>query len=209
MYNTYNVNTICFLGGMMIDPHEFTALWDAYRDRLFGFIARRVGSREDAEDILQETFVRVHTGLCCLQEWKPMERWIYRVARNLIVDYYRARRPSAEYKDDIESPDGGAAAEDDTVAALAFSLKDMISELPSPYREALALTEYDGLSQAEMAARLGISLSAAKARVLRAREKLRSMLLECCHFELDRLGGIISYEERCARCDLLRNAGGH
>ncbi|MCE1196648.1 RNA polymerase sigma factor SigZ [bacterium] len=191
----------------MIDAREFAALWDAYRERLLAFIARKVGSREDAEDILQETFVRVHTGLCCFQEWKPMERWIYRVARNLIIDYYRGRNPTLEYKDDIESPGGGADAEDDPVAALAFSLKDMVNELPPPYREALALTEYEGLSQAEMAARLGISLAAAKARVLRAREKLRALLLECCHFELDRLGGVVSFEERCARCDLLRKAG--
>lgn len=191
----------------MIDAQDFATLWDAYRDRLLGFIARKVGSREDAEDILQETFARVHTGLCCLQEWRPMERWIYRVARNLIVDHYRAWRPSMEYKDDIASPGGDGDAEDESIAALAFSLKDMVNELPAHYREALALTEYEGLSQAEMAARLGISLPAAKARVLRARERLRAMLLECCHFELDRRGGIIGYEERCAHCDLLRKAG--
>ena len=191
----------------MIDVDEFSALWDAYRTRLLAFIARKVGSREDAEDILQEVFARVHTGLCCFQEWKPMERWMYRVARNLIIYYYRARNPSQEYKDDVESPYGSAEIEDDPVAALAFSLKDMVNELPPPYREALALTEYEGLSQIEMASRLGISLPAAKARVLRAREKLKALLLECCHFEMDRLGGIISYEERCARCDLLRKTG--
>jgi RNA polymerase sigma-70 factor, ECF subfamily len=57
------------------------------------------------------------------------------------------------------------------------------------------------LSQQHLAEREGISLSGAKSRVQRAREKLRQLLLECCHFELDRLGRIIDYHRRCCRCN--------
>ena len=58
----------------------------------------------------------------------------------------------------------------------------MINELPEPYRQALLLTEYQGLS-----------LLGAKSRVQRAREKLRDLLPQCCHFEFDRRGGIVGY----------------
>ena len=135
-----------------------------------------------------------------------MEKWIYRVTRNLIIDHYRGKRPKEALEDTIESPYGSAEFEDDPAARLAFSLRDTVDELPEPYREALILTEYEGLSQAEFAERAGISLPAAKSRVQRARQKLKALLLECCHFELDRLGGIIDYEERCANCDLERRA---
>ena len=135
-----------------------------------------------------------------------MERWIYRVARNLIIDRYRARRPQEELDETIEASYGAAELEDDPAARLAFSLRETIDELPEPYREALVLAEYEGLSLAQLAARSGISLPAAKSRVQRARAKLKELLLECCHFELDRLGHIVDYEKRCASCDLARHA---
>jgi RNA polymerase sigma-70 factor (ECF subfamily) len=62
------------------------------------------------------------------------------------------------------------------------------------------MTEYQGLSQKQLADNLGISLSGAKSRVQRARDKLRDMLLSCCHFELDRRGRILDYYQRCCCC---------
>ncbi|GHO94882.1 hypothetical protein KSF_049300 [Reticulibacter mediterranei] len=76
----------------------------------------------------------------------------------------------------------------------------MVLRLPVPDRQALILTEYQGLTQKELSLRLGISFSGAKSRVQRAREKLRQMLLDCCHFELDRRGHVINYQSRCQRC---------
>lgn len=192
----------------MIDDRDFPAIWDRFADSLLGFIRARVASREDAEDLLQEVFSRVHTGLCCMPEWEGLERWLYRVARNLIVDHYRSRRPSEEYEDSATSTLGLPGEDEDPAARLALSLRDMVEKLPGPDREVLVLSEYEGLSQADLAGRLGISLPAAKSRLLRARAKLKEVLLECCHFELDRLGGIIDYEERCASCDLERHAKG-
>ena len=192
------------MDGSMIGSEHVAMLWDRYRERLFGFIRGKISSTEEAEDILQEVFIKVHTGLCCLQEWPAMEKWIYRVARNLIIDHYRARRGDEELDEDIESHYGSAELDDDPAARIAFSLKETVDELPEPYREALLLTEYEGLTQAEMAERAGISLPAAKSRIMRARKELKALLLECCHFELDRLGGIINYEKRCASCDAMR-----
>jgi RNA polymerase sigma-70 factor (ECF subfamily) len=76
----------------------------------------------------------------------------------------------------------------------------MIERLPQPYREALELTEYDGLTQQALAERLGISVSGAKSRVQRGREKLKGMLLDCCRVE-HRTGGGITDVERTERSD--------
>ncbi len=70
-------------------------------------------------------------------------------------------------------------------------------------RQALILTEYQGLTQRELAERLGLSFSGAKSRVQRAREKLKQQLLECCHFELDRRNHILDYQPRCHRCETV------
>ncbi len=80
----------------------------------------------------------------------------------------------------------------------------MIAGLHEPYREALVLTEFDGLTQQQLAGRLGISLSGAKSRVQRRRQQLNEMLTECCTFELDRRGKAIDCAPRgkteCAEC---------
>jgi RNA polymerase sigma-70 factor (ECF subfamily) len=177
-------------------------LWDQYSLRLKGFIRSRVEDEAEAEDILQEVFIRVHRNLCCQSDWNKPESWIYQIARNLIIDHYRRRREMAEIPEGLPAPPD--LPEEDTAEAveaiLALSLKDMINELPESYRQALLLTEYRGLSQKQLAQSLGISLSGAKSRVQRARDRLRDMLLSCCHFELDRRGRILDYYQRCCCC---------
>lgn len=174
-------------------------LWDQYSSRLLTFIRSRVSDDADAEDILQEVFIRLHRVLCCSNQWNKPESWIYRVTRNLIIDYYRRRRDWAELPEDLSIE--ADFPEDDPQAQLALSLRETIEMLPETYRQALILTEYQGLSQKELASRLGLSLSGAKSRIQRARLKLRDLLLACCHFELDRRGGIIDYYQRCCCCN--------
>jgi RNA polymerase sigma-70 factor (ECF subfamily) len=82
----------------------------------------------------------------------------------------------------------------------------MIEELPDEYQVALRLTELEGLTQQELAARTGLSLSGAKSRVQRGRKMLREMLLACCHFEFDRHGKVIDYYPECQCCSEVRCA---
>ena len=175
-------------------------LWDQYSHRLLAFIRSRVANAADADDILQEVFIRIHRHLCCRPEpeWNKPESWIYQIARHLIIDYYRRRRELLDIPESL--PAAPDVPDDDPEAILALSLRGLIDELPEPYREALILTEYQGLSQKQLAEQTGISLSGAKSRVQRARDKLRDMLLRCCHFELDRRGHIVDFYERCCCC---------
>ncbi len=178
--------------------------WDQYSQRLRAFIRGRVWDDGEAEDILQEVFIRIHRNLCCRPEaeWNKPESWIYQIARNLIIDHYRRQREMVEIPDSL--PAAPDLPEEDPEAVLALSLKEMIDELPGPYRQALLLTEYQGLSQRQLAESQGISLSAAKSRVQRARDKLRDMLLRCCHFEFDRRGRILDYYDHCCGCNPTR-----
>jgi RNA polymerase sigma-70 factor (ECF subfamily) len=166
---------------------------------LKAFIQSRVADEDDADDLLQEVFIRIHTRLCSLRDLSKLESWIYQITRNAIIDHYRSRRPGVELSESIPSED--ERDEDDPEAVLALSLTSMVDELPDTYRDALLLTEYQGLNQRQMADRLGISFSGAKSRVQRARRMLRDMLLTCCHFELDRRGAIIDYYQHCCCCN--------
>ena len=84
-------------------------------------------------------------------------------------------------------------------------LVPLMSELSASYRQALELTELDGVTQKDAAGQLGLSVSGMKARVQRGRSKLKDVLLDCCSVELDRRGGVVDYQRRggraCGDCD--------
>jgi RNA polymerase sigma-70 factor, ECF subfamily len=176
---------------------DFETLWNALHTRLCRFIASRIPDEDDAEDILQEVFIRLHAHLDSVRQIDRLESWVYQIARNSIVDYYRSRKRLVALED---YPVEDEHAEEDTAEMLAPALREAVEALPEPYREALLLTEYQGLSQKELADRLGISFSGAKSRVQRGRAKVRDMLLTCCHFEFDARGIVIDFRERCCCC---------
>jgi len=175
-------------------------LWQTLHDPLLAFIRKRVADQESAEDILQDVFLKIHKNIATLRNEKKLESWVYQIARNLIIDYYRRRTPTTSW-DDVELPLLlEEEPEDDVRASLVPAVLAMVDCLPAPSREALLLTDYQGLSQKELAQQLGISFSGAKSRVQRARERIKQLLLECCHFEFDRLGRVIDYQSRCSCC---------
>ncbi len=179
-------------------------VWDAFHTPLQRFIRRRVPDEATAEDILQEVFLKIHQHIETLKDVKKLESWIYQITRNAITDYYRgkANMVTLELPEVLQLP--AELPDDDMVTELFPSVRAMVNSLPERDRQALVLTEYQGLTQKEFAKRLGLSFSGAKSRVQRAREKLKQELLECCHFELDRRGGVIDYQPRCQSC----SAGG-
>jgi RNA polymerase sigma-70 factor, ECF subfamily len=178
--------------------HDTATIWNDFGDRLRRFIRRRVENDAVAEDLLQDAFLRIHTRIKTLEDQDKIESWIYQVARNAIIDHYRGRRALPEWSEGF-SP-ASIPDEPDAAETLSQSLREMIEALPDSYRQALLLTEYGGLTQAELAAKLGISVSGAKSRVQRARDKIKDALLTCCHFELDRYGRVIDYWEHCCCC---------
>ncbi len=173
-------------------------VWDTFNSRLRLFIRKRVSDEQSADDILQEVFLKIHSHIDTLKDEQKMQGWVYQIARNTIIDHYRSQAvlidPSDLPVSEVELPG------DDVVSELLPALRLMINNLPSEYREALILTGYEGLTQRELATKLHISVSGAKSRVQRAREKLKQMLLQCCHFEFDRFGKVIDYQPLCGCC---------
>jgi RNA polymerase sigma-70 factor, ECF subfamily len=177
---------------------SFEAIWNAFSARLRRFLLSRVEDESAADDLLQDVFVRIHSHMQSLRETDRLESWIYQIARNAVIDHYRTRRAHTELPETL--PDKNEDEENAAAKELAGSLRDMVEALPEPYRDALLLTEFEGLTQSELAGRLGISLSGAKSRVQRARQKIKDELLTCCHFEFDRYGRVIDYWAHCCCC---------
>jgi RNA polymerase sigma-70 factor, ECF subfamily len=171
-------------------------LWQEQRSRLRGYIARQVRDSDAVDDILQDVFLKAHASLHTVKSQGSLSAWLYRIAANAIADHYRSQRPSEDLPEELAAPE----LERDYAAELATCLQPLIADLPETYRTALVLSEIEGLPQKQVADRLGISLSGAKSRVQRGREKLRRRLTDCCEIEIGR-GGIFGYEPRSKKCD--------
>lgn len=178
------------------------AVWTAFREPLRRYVSRRVPEPSDADDVLQEVFLRVHTHLGALEDESRLAPWLYRIARSAVIDRHRRRDRAQPLPEGFELPgeDPVDGEEPDAARAIAGSLRPMIDRLPELYREALILSELEGLTQREVAARLGLSLTGAKSRVQRGRKLLKRALLECCHFDFDQRGRILQAVPRAACC---------
>jgi RNA polymerase sigma-70 factor (ECF subfamily) len=181
------------------EPLADTAeLWRRFSEPLRLYLLRRLADPQDAEDLLQDIFLKIHTHLDALPPADRLLPWLYQVARNTLVDHYRRRRSSQPLPDDLADP--AAANDPDPAERLAAGLGEMIAGLPEKYQQPLQLSELEGLPQAEVAGRLGLSVSGAKSRVQRGRRLLRAALFDCCHFEFDRRGGVLDYYPHRACC---------
>jgi RNA polymerase sigma-70 factor, ECF subfamily len=177
------------------------SLWREFATPLRNFLRRRTHSESDAEDLLQEIFIRIQKRLPTLHDTSKIQGWVYRIARNAVIDHYRTRREHLPIDFELESDDPEGAADVD----LRPSLKSFIAELPAPYREPLIRHEFQGESLEEVAQALSLSITATKSRVRRARLMLRAMLDRCCRFEFDRRGRVIEAIPRAKAACACRN----
>ncbi len=163
-------------------------IWGSFKDELLGFIKARVRHEEDAEDILQDVFVKIHAGLKKVSDIKSLSGWVYQITRNTIIDYYRVKkRPPGELPDEESEymPEQHAKQ-------FYGCLESHINALPEKYRHAFKRVEIDGISQKKLAHELGISYSGAKSRYQRSKEMLRALFVKCCSIETDKYGNILN-----------------
>ncbi|MDX2111112.1 MAG: RNA polymerase sigma factor SigZ [Verrucomicrobiota bacterium] len=178
--------------------HQFDELWKGFAQPIRTYLLTRCSNAADADDLLQEVFIRIHRQLHGLKDTAKMQGWVYRIAHNVLIDYYRKRKIAQPLSDQFESED----IEGRDVVDLTPTLKRFVSLLPEPYRIPLVLHEFQGQPLKDVADTLGLTLTATKSRVQRARTQLRTMLDDCCRFEFDRRGKIIEaipHEKDC-RC---------
>jgi len=169
------------------------ALYLALHDSLWAFVRRRVSSDADADDVVQDVFLRMHTRMHTLDDQSSARAWAFAIARNALIDHHRrqarapetlAHEPAAPEVDELDGLEADVAA----------FLGVLLHELPAADRQALELTDLGALSQQQAATTLGLSPSGMRSRVQRGRRRLRTALEQCCRIELDRRRQVIACE---------------
>jgi RNA polymerase sigma-70 factor (ECF subfamily) len=158
------------------DQTAFDAIYDAFNTRLFNFLARLTRSRQQAEDLLEETWLRLVAHAGRLQPDTRLGPWLFTVARNLYVSHCRSRMLEQAYTADGVGlwPPAPAASPFEQAAAnqLEARLEAALARLPPIYREVVLLVVVEGLEPTEAAEICGVSAVAMRQRLKRARDLL-------------------------------------
>jgi RNA polymerase sigma-70 factor, ECF subfamily len=167
------------------DRAAFDALYATVAPRLLGFLVQLVGDRALAEDVMQETLLKLHEARALYVRGADPVPWIYTIARHTAFDELRRRqrarvrlvtddaRPPPEPRAELSGAPEAARREVDPAGAEALAALD---RLPEAQRQALLLTKVEGLSQSEAAARAGTTPGAIKLRAHRAYVALRKLV---------------------------------
>ena len=167
--------------------------WSACEAELRGYLRHRVGHLEDAEEVLQEVFIkamRQGEQFCAIDNPRA---WLFQVARNALADRLRVSRDHVALPDDLATPapDGPLPVDD-----LSQCLPRVLSELSEDDRLAITYCDIEGRSQQALADRLGLSLSGAKSRLQRARRRLKQQMEKACQVRFDEAGAVCSFTPR-------------
>ena len=171
---------------------EVGKIYTQFHTELLRYVKSKVRSTEDAEDILQNVFIKITSSIDNLSDHVKLKGWLFTITRNTIIDYYRVNAnkknetPSEEIHEDIPELD-----DVDSTKGLDQCMGSMISLLPEEYREIIIESEINGVKQKKLAEKYGIAYPSMRSKVQRGRERLKQLFYNCCHISTDVRGNII------------------
>jgi len=166
--------------------------WHQVEPELHVWPLKRLGDRADADDMLQDLFLKAIRQQDRFCELRNARAWLFELARNALIDRLRVTREQIELPEDLVTDVTEVAAVD----SLAACLPRVLSELSAEDREALSLCDLQGMSQHDYADLKGISLPGAKSRVQRARKRMRAQLASACQLRFDAAGKVSDFVPR-------------
>ena len=182
----------------VLQPTE--QMWREMLPQLRKFVRRRIADPNRADDVVAEILLRIHQNVASLDDRELLPNWVFRIARNAVIDEYRRAGRSREQltptlSDQVIEP---SVDEDEPAAIreLSACLRPLLKGLSADQRDALEMVDLAGMTQADAAQQVGVSLSGMKSRVQRGRRRLAELLGQCCALVLDSRGVPMDYEPR-------------
>jgi RNA polymerase sigma-70 factor (ECF subfamily) len=180
-----------------VSAEALEAVYARFREELYRYILQQTTDPDTAGDVLRDAFLDIHDRAGSSGESERLDEQVYDATRDAIDGHQQRLQPQSGVSDRFAPREEGSGSDP---AGPERLVRTLFACLPGLYRQALILTDVRGLLPQELASWLDISAAEAKSRVRLGREMLREALLDCCHFELDRLGLVPSYQPLCAAC---------
>jgi RNA polymerase sigma-70 factor (ECF subfamily) len=166
-------------------------IWLEYRAALKRFLQAKVSNKADVDDLLQDILIKTYNNLDAVKSQKSIKSWLFQIANNTIIDYYRKKgRAQAETIEALLPLDASQEINID----LSNCISPFINALPDEHASLLTAIDLNNQSQKQYAEQLGVSYSTLKSRVQKSRELLKQVFDDCCHFKMDKIGNVYDYD---------------
>jgi RNA polymerase sigma-70 factor (ECF subfamily) len=179
---------------------EIAAIHNEFHSILNNYIVKRVNNRDDAQDLLQEVFIKIHGNLSGVDKKENLKSWLFTITKNTIIDYYRKNAQKNNFTPVDHLVDGINEQDFDRTKELEKCIHHFIDQLPGEYREIIIDSEIKGIKQKDLADKYELAYPSVRSRVQRGRARLKEMFLDCCKIELDRRGNILEAVPKPNRC---------
>jgi len=171
-------------------------IWKEHYSEIFFFVLKRVKNTDATNDIIQNTFLKIHTHLKAVKDVSKLKAWIFQIARNEIINFHNNNSKTnnlakIELEVLTQNPYNNLCCFD-----------KFINELSEKYRTVIVLVFFDGKKLLDVAQELELSLANVKARIRRGKEMLKENFQKCCKFNLDKNGKLVG-EPNCVRCNQI------
>lgn len=176
---------------MMLSSQQ---VYEEYGQEMYFFALKKVKDSSAVNDILQNSFVKIHRHLPSLKEESKLRAWVFRIVRNEIANYFNDES-SYQYDPELENK-----AEQHEFFEDVCCFDRFIHDLPAIYKEVIVLTYLKGKKQEDVASSLGLGLANVKARIRRAKSLLKDRFQECCKFDVNKEGKLVGSPD-CTSCD--------
>lgn len=183
--------------------YNFDELWNEFNKKLLKYIESKVFNSYDAEDILQNVFIKIFSNIEKLEKQTAIKSWIYKITKNTIIDFYKKKKDVSVAPKILEALEDEIDGIDNMNDDISNCIDKMIFSLPDKYQTIYNMYEKKEMKHKEIAKALDISISLSKVRLKRVKDMFKDKLLKCCDFEVDKYGNIIDYHIKgtCNNCN--------
>jgi len=177
-------------------------VWTSYSEDLKRFIVSKVKDVTIADDILQDTYLKIHTKLHTLKDVKKVKSWCFTIARNVVLDHWKSTNKTfaiADFETESEIKENSHTEKD--------CLRAILKNVPKKYRDPLFLADIKGLKQEEVANQLQQNLATTKSQIQRARKLIVQGFLDCCGFVINKKGNLVGEIQEKEDCNVCKEEG--
>lgn len=178
-------------------PMTTNQVWQQYAEDIKHYIFSKVKDSNIADDLLQETFLKIHIKLYTLKDSSKLKSWAFTIARNITINYFRANNKFIEiqdFGDSVQFHNDTHSKED--------CLPVHIKNLDKKYRTPLFLSDIKGMKQAKIAKQLELPITTIKSRIQRARKKITQGYIDCCGYTLNNDGVLVGEDKEMEDCKI-------
>lgn len=180
---------------------DVSTLWEEYKKGILLYILKRVKHEPTANDLSHQVLMKVYRSCCSGNEIRNLRSWLFQIAHNTIVDHLKQEQ---KFSDELTDEEANEAAPQ-VYQEIEELMSPLLQLLPEKYATPLQLSDIEGINQSEIAKRMGLTLSATKSRIQRARVLLKEKIIDCSQMETDSEGRPISIEIKSS-CTPLQEA---